>query len=346
MTVRDGNGWTRCGLGHRHWGRHGAAGLLVVVPDQAGGQAVLLQQRSWWGSHGGSWGPPGGARDSHESVVRAALREAEEECAIDPAAVRVHAVLADDHGSWTYQTVLATAPAPLPAAAVSEETSEVAWVPVAEVERLRLHPGFAGQWPALRPALKPVTVVVDVANVMGSRPDGWWRDRAGAARRLVSQIAEIAKAGVEVLPEGVPAPGLERWFPRFVVVLEGAAAAGSGGRGSGGRGSGVGGSGVGGSGGQGSGVGGSGGQGSGEGDAAEAETMSGAGPGSGRAGLTTREPEVVLARGSGDDEIVRQAAAYAAIGPTLVVTADRELRSRCAAVGAAVTGPRWLLGLL
>jgi 8-oxo-dGTP diphosphatase len=33
-------------------------------------------------------------------------------------------------------------------------------------------------------------------------------------------------------------------------------------------------------------------------------------------------------------------------GARLVVTADRELRSRCEAVGAAVVGPRWLLGLL
>ena len=46
---------------------------------------------------------------------------------------------------------------PLAAAAVSEETSEVAWVPVEDVERLPLHPGFAGQWPALRSALTPVT---------------------------------------------------------------------------------------------------------------------------------------------------------------------------------------------
>jgi hypothetical protein len=28
------------------------------------------------------------------------------------------------------------------------------------------------------------TLVVDAANVVGSRPDGWWKDRAGAARRL------------------------------------------------------------------------------------------------------------------------------------------------------------------
>jgi 8-oxo-dGTP pyrophosphatase MutT (NUDIX family) len=225
MTVHDGNGWTRCGRGHRHWGRHGAAGLLIAAPDQAGNPTVLLQQRSWWGSHGGAWGPPGGARDSHESVVRAALREAIEECAIDPRPVRVHGVLTDDHGGWTYQTVLASTVVPLAAAAVSEETSEVAWVQVAEVERLRLHPGFAGQWPALRTALSPPTVIVDAANVMGSRPDGWWRDRAGAARRLCDQIADLAQDGVAGLPESAGVPPLERWFPRFIVVLEGAAKA-------------------------------------------------------------------------------------------------------------------------
>ncbi len=52
-------------------------------------------------------------------------------------------------------------------------------------------------------------VVVDGANVMGSRPDGWWRDRAGAARRLVSTLAR-----------GVSWPG------EVVLVLEGRARAG------------------------------------------------------------------------------------------------------------------------
>ena len=46
-------------------------------------------------------------------------------------------------------------------------------------------------------------LVVDVANVMGSRPDGWWRDRAGAATRLLAELAPLA--GVEVRsPDGVP----------------------------------------------------------------------------------------------------------------------------------------------
>ena len=34
--------------------------------------------------------------------------------------------------------------------------------------------------------------MVDVANVMGARPDGWWRDRAGAALRLGREVAALA----------------------------------------------------------------------------------------------------------------------------------------------------------
>ena len=36
-------------------------------------------------------------------------------------------------------------------------------------------------------------VFVDGNNVMGSRPDHWWRDRAGAARRLVTEIIPLAR---------------------------------------------------------------------------------------------------------------------------------------------------------
>jgi hypothetical protein len=34
-------------------------------------------------------------------------------------------------------------------------------------------------------------LLVDAANVVGSRPDGWWRDRAGAASRLLSRLARL-----------------------------------------------------------------------------------------------------------------------------------------------------------
>ena len=41
--------------------------------------------------------------------------------------------------------------------------------------------------------------VVDASNVIGSRPDGWWRDRAGAARRLVAALDQLAeRTGDEV----------------------------------------------------------------------------------------------------------------------------------------------------
>jgi predicted RNA-binding protein with PIN domain len=49
-------------------------------------------------------------------------------------------------------------------------------------------------------------LVVDGNNVMGSRPDGWWKDRAGAARRLVEQIAEWASEDVLVYFDGAPHP--------------------------------------------------------------------------------------------------------------------------------------------
>jgi 8-oxo-dGTP diphosphatase len=67
-----------------------------------------------------------------------------------------------------------------------------------------------------------VTIVVDVANVMGSRPDGWWRDRAGAAARLHAEIVRLAASGRAILPDTEP-PG--DTTPEFVLVLEGAAKA-------------------------------------------------------------------------------------------------------------------------
>jgi predicted RNA-binding protein with PIN domain len=53
------------------------------------------------------------------------------------------------------------------------------------------------------------TLVVDGANVVGSRPDGWWKDRPGAARRLHEQLS-VADTSYDVV----------------VLVLEGAAKGG------------------------------------------------------------------------------------------------------------------------
>ena len=49
--------------------------------------------------------------------------------------------------------------------------------------------------------------IVDGNNVMGSRPDGWWRDRRGAQRRLVERLETFAGARdepVTVIFDGRP----------------------------------------------------------------------------------------------------------------------------------------------
>ena len=53
-----------------------------------------------------------------------------------------------------------------------------------------------------------MALVVDGMNVIGSRPDGWWRDRAGARRALVTAIAAVAaESEVTVVFDGRPTPG-------------------------------------------------------------------------------------------------------------------------------------------
>ena len=153
--------------------------------------------------------------------------------------------------------------------------------------------------------MERVTVIVDGANVMGARADGWWRDRAAAMARLHGQLASLADRGltrqpteVSGVPQGSGVPGAPPvsgvlgapWYPEFVLVVEGKAKAGV--------------------------------------------------PALGE----TSRVRILAAPGSGDDAIADLAASLP--GRRLVVTADRELRRRSMAAGAAVVGPRWLLDLL
>jgi 8-oxo-dGTP pyrophosphatase MutT (NUDIX family) len=296
MTQGDGDGWVGCDLDHQHWGRHGAAGLLIWAPDSSGRPLVLLIRRVDWSHHGGTWGPPGGARDSHESPAQAAVREAAEECGAPAGQLRVSGLLNDDHGGWSYQTLIAEAAEPFAVLPGSHEATQIAWIPADEVASLPLHPGFAAAWPVIRPALAPVNVIVDGANVMGSRADGWWHDRAGAMARLHRELVALAAGGIARLPDGADGrdePGLDRWFPRFVLVVEG-----------------------------------------------KARAVLDRVPGGEDAGAV----RVVAAPGEGDDTIADLAGRLP--GRRFVVTADRELRRRCLAVGAEVTGPRWLTAQL
>jgi 8-oxo-dGTP diphosphatase len=145
----DGDGWVDCACGRRHWGLHGAAGLLIVKDE-----TVLLQHRSPLSHNGDTWGLPGGARNSGETPIEAALREANEEAGIQTELVDVLFVRREDHGNWVYDTVIATAQSGLIAYAANYESVEVRWVHVDEVRDLDLHPSFAKAWPHLLDAIK------------------------------------------------------------------------------------------------------------------------------------------------------------------------------------------------
>jgi 8-oxo-dGTP pyrophosphatase MutT (NUDIX family) len=148
------DGWAFCAQGHRHWGRAGAAGLLLHR-DGAEGPEVLLQHRASWSHHGGTWGTPGGALHDGEPADVGALREVHEELGLRPddVVLGVHSV--DDHGGWSYTTVLAR-PARLIDTAdlrLDGESDGVAWLPLADLDAVDLHPGLAASLSRLLPLL-------------------------------------------------------------------------------------------------------------------------------------------------------------------------------------------------
>jgi hypothetical protein len=99
------------------------------------------------------------------------------------------------------------------------ESAEVRWVDPDDVPDYPLHRDFAAAWPDLRDRVgQELVLVVDAANVVGSRPDGWWRDRHGAAERLRDQLAKLAGTG---LPD--PDHATVTWWPRIILVVEGKA---------------------------------------------------------------------------------------------------------------------------
>ena len=156
----DGDGWVVLADGAAYWGRHGAAGLLLRARRPDGSAAVLLQHRAPWSHQGGTWGLPGGARDSHETPEQAAVREAHEEAGLpaDKLTVRTTVVTAEVSG-WTYTTVIADADALLDTVP-NRESAELRWVDEDKVADLPLHPGFAASWERLRSlaAAIPLTV--------------------------------------------------------------------------------------------------------------------------------------------------------------------------------------------
>ncbi|AZA10629.1 hypothetical protein CGERO_01475 [Corynebacterium gerontici] len=143
----------------RLWGKYGAAGLLLVYPENESFH-VLMQHRASWTSQGDTWALPGGARDLGETPEQTAAREAYEETGVrsedyNIVETRVTAgpFEADPQrpelaGGWTYSTVLALAEEKL-SLLPNEESYELRWVEAGDVEKLKLMPAFAQAWPEL-----------------------------------------------------------------------------------------------------------------------------------------------------------------------------------------------------
>ena len=149
MAARDGDGWVECACGNKHWGLNGAAGIMILR-----GHEILLQHRAPWVHNGDTWGIPGGARDSHETTIEGAFREAIEETGIDTDLLTPLHTFTDDHGDWKYETVIAQAAAGLIAYEVNDESHEVRWVDIEKVDELPMHPSFAKSWPELKALLQ------------------------------------------------------------------------------------------------------------------------------------------------------------------------------------------------
>lgn len=216
---RSGDGWVDCSCGSEHWGLNGAAGLLVWRRE-AGRVRLVLQHRALWSHHGGTWGLPGGALSDGESATDGAVREAVEEAGVVPGALRVRADRTLAHPEWSYTTVLAEALEPFTPRVSDPESLEVAWVDLEDVTDLPLLPAFGAALPELIVMTRRLVLVVDAANVVGSRPDGWWTDRAGATVRLRDHLAVLAGDGLPAAALGLPGG---RWYPEVVLVAEGAA---------------------------------------------------------------------------------------------------------------------------
>jgi hypothetical protein len=164
------------------------------------------------------------------------LREGREEAGLDVAQLAPTWWSIADHGDWSYTTFAVGVSCGLADDITGEagaegaggvlveepnwETSALAWVPKAEVGRYDLHPGLAAAWPTLEPLIgQRARLIVDAANVVGSRPDGWWRDRAGAAIRLRDRLEPLAAAGLANIWSEAP----NGWFPEVTMVVEGQA---------------------------------------------------------------------------------------------------------------------------
>jgi 8-oxo-dGTP diphosphatase len=139
----SGDGFVTVADGTARWGRFGAAGVLVRAVGDDGSRWYFLARRSEWCHQGGYWSIPGGALHQGEQPIAGALREFVEEIGDVLGEYTVVDVHEDDHGGWSYWTVVVDVPEPFPVPAPANwETAEADWVPHHRLDELDLLAAF------------------------------------------------------------------------------------------------------------------------------------------------------------------------------------------------------------
>jgi 8-oxo-dGTP diphosphatase len=148
--VTSGDGFITLADGSRRWGRFGAAGVLLRHRG-ADGDWYFLALRSAFTHKGGTWALPGGAIDRHETPEQAAVREFVEEIGVALDAYEIAHVYEDDHGGWSYWTVVVDVTdrfeRPL---SLNWETEDARWVRHEDLDELPLFDAFAATVATLR----------------------------------------------------------------------------------------------------------------------------------------------------------------------------------------------------
>jgi 8-oxo-dGTP diphosphatase len=143
MRGTSGDGFVRVADGSARWGIYGAAGVLVRCRGEDGEPRYFVALRSDWTHQGGTWAIPGGAIDSQETPEEAALREFGEEIGDLIEEYEVVGTHVDDHGGWTYTTVVIEVPEPFrPPVNLHWETAAVLWVDADALAALPLFDAF------------------------------------------------------------------------------------------------------------------------------------------------------------------------------------------------------------
>lgn len=126
----SGDGFVQVADGTRRWGRYGAAGLLVRHVDPLADLAsYFVALRSDRTHMGGTWAIPGGALNRDETPVDAARREFHEEVGVHVPVASVTHIHEDDHGGWSYWTVVVDVDVQFPLPTTTNwETAGVRWV--------------------------------------------------------------------------------------------------------------------------------------------------------------------------------------------------------------------------